>query len=112
MGNRSVIQVNSDSLPYPISFYGHWSGDDNLKAVKTALSSTHARIGDANYLAAQIFYHFAMELGGYDGNLGFGIDTDPYEPEWLDNPIVYVDADTGNYTYENATYDRKGNPIE
>lgn len=112
MGNRSVIQINSDSLPYPISFYGHWSGEDNLKAVKNLLDVHYPRVGDATYFAAQLFYKFAIELGGYDGDLSFGIDTQPYDEEWLDNPIVYVDADNGEYTYQGVTYDREHNPVK
>ena len=108
MGNRSVITIKSDSLPYPIHFYGHWSGTDNLAAVQAVLSSGNARIGDASYLAAQIFSSFALEFGGYDGNLGFGIDTGEFDEEWLDNPTVYVDADNGDYTYQDITYDRFG----
>lgn len=108
MGNRSVIQINSDSLPYPISLYGHWSGEDNLLAVKSLLSAPQARIGDASYLSAQMFYAFAVQFGGYQGDLGFGIDTGNFEEDWLDQPIVYVDADNGDYTYQGITYDRNG----
>lgn len=108
MGNRSVIQINSDSLPYSISLYGHWSGDDNLRAVELALSAPNARIGDASYLSAQLFYQFAITLGGYQGDLGFGIDTGNFEEDWLDQPIVYVDADNGDYTYQGITYNRNG----
>lgn len=110
MGNRSVITIKSDSLPYPIHFYGHWSGTDNLTAIKGLLSKErmNARIGDASYLAAQIFYQFAIVFGDYEGNLGFGIDTGEFDEEWLDNPTVVVDADTGDYTYQGITYDRFG----
>lgn len=111
MGNRSVIQISSASLPYPISIYGHWSGEDNLIAVKNVLTRTD-RIGDANYLSAQLFYEFAVVLGGYDGNLGFGLDTDAYDEAWLDNPIVYVDADNGHYTYKGTTYNHNHLRIE
>lgn len=111
MGNRSVIQIDSESLPYPISFYGHWSGEDNLKAVKELLDANYARIGDVSYFAAQLFYKFAVQLGGYDGDLSFGIDSQPYDEQWLDNPIVYVNADTGEYTYNGQTFDREHNPI-
>lgn len=108
MGNRSVIEISTGTNPYPISLYGHWSGEDNLLAVKTLLSAPHARIGDPTYLTAQLFYEFAVKLGGYDGNLGYGIDTGTYDGGWLDNPTVYVDADTGDYTYQGITYDRNG----
>jgi hypothetical protein len=111
MGNRSVIQINSTTLPYPISLYGHWAGEDNIIAVKNVITRTD-RIGDANYLSAQLFYEFAVTLGGYDSNLGFGLHTGVYDEAWLDNPIVYVDADTGNYTYKGITYNQDHLRIE
>ncbi len=110
MGDRSVIQVNSATLPHPISLYGHWAGEDNLIAVKNVISS--ARLNDPAYLAAQLWCEFAVKLGNYDGKSGFGIDTSVYDEAWLDNPIVYVDADNGTYTYKGITYNHKHLRIE
>lgn len=111
MGNRAVITVvGQDS---EISLYGHWSGDNNLKAVETVLSRTD-RIGDPAFITAQLFYEFAINLGGYDGKLGFGIMTGSMEQEWLDVPTVIVNAMTGEYCLEGyesiTTYAR--NPLE
>ncbi|MFM5968494.1 MAG: hypothetical protein ACKOQ8_05615 [Micrococcales bacterium] len=112
MGDRSVIQINSDSFAYPISLYGHWAGEDNLRAVKIVLDQPEARVGDASYLTAQLFFWFSTALGGYDGELGYGIDTGSHDPDWLDNPIVYINADTGDYTYEGITYNRNHEVIK
>ena len=102
MGDRSLIVVKSKSLPTPITFYGHWSGTDNLEAVRNVLART-GRIGDASYLTAQLFFEFA-KLGNYDGELSFGIDTyEDGEDIWMDNPSVFVDADTGVYEYQGET---------
>jgi len=111
MGNRSVIEITSENLSQPISLYGHWSGEDNLIAVQSCLRAADARIGDPAYLTAQLFHKFAVELGHYDGNLGFGIDVGSYDKDWLDQPSVYVNADTGNYTFDGITYDRAGVPV-
>jgi hypothetical protein len=51
MGDRSYIQIDSKNLEAPIILYGHWSGDDNIRAVKNVLANTD-RIGDAGYLTA------------------------------------------------------------
>ncbi len=110
MGNRSVIEITSDNLAMPISIYGHWSGQDNLTAVQSVLSASDARLGDPAYLTAQLFHQFASVLGHYDGNLGFGIDVGSYDKDWLDNPSVYVNADTGDYTYDGTRYDKDGLP--
>ena len=103
MGNRSFIQVESKEFLAPILFYGHWSGDENLEAVRNVLDRT-GRIGDASYLAAQIFQQFANTLGAYDGELGFGIASGEVSDAWVNSPTVYVDADTGVYTIEGVTY--------
>ena len=104
MGNRAYIQIDSNRLPESILLYGHWSGDDNLKAVQTALQLTD-RIGDATYLAAQIFYQFTT-LAHYDGRLGFGIDVGTMANDiYGDVPTVYVNADTGVYEYEGMAYE-------
>jgi hypothetical protein len=66
------------------------------------------RIGDPNYLAAQLFYEFAIALGNYDGNLSFGIDATGAPAESY-NKTVYVDLDNGTYTYDDVVYDRYGN---
>ena len=103
MGNRAYIQIDSKQLQTPIIFYGHWSGDDNLTAVKNVLGRT-TRIGDPTYLAAQIFYEFAT-LGNYDGELSFGIDTGHLAGgEIADAPSVIVDADNGVYSIGDNVY--------
>jgi hypothetical protein len=114
MGNRAYIQIDSKRLETPIVFYGHWSGDDNLIAVKNVLSKT-SRIGDPSYLAAQIFYEFAIALGNYDGELSFGIDVGTLAgSEWADVPNVFVNADTGEYKIGEIVFDEfvKGSKIE
>ena len=103
MGNRAYIQIDSKRLETPIILYGHWSGDDNLTAVKNVLERTD-RIGDASYLAAQIFYEFAFTLGSYDGGLGFGIDTGHLSSEMGNVDNVYVNADTGEYRVRENTH--------
>jgi hypothetical protein len=100
MGNRAFIQVTSESFPTPLHLYGHWSGEDNLEAVKNVLTRTD-RIGDPTYLAAQLFHEFAVALGGYDGNLSFGIGVGEIdESDWVNAPTVYVNADTGEVTVD------------
>jgi hypothetical protein len=102
MGNRAFIQIESRNLEMPIILYGHWSGEDNLTAVRNVLDRT-GRIGDPSYLVAQIFYEFAIVLGQYDGELSFGIDCGHLGgAEWADTPNVYVNADTGEYTYQDV----------
>lgn len=105
MGDRSIIQISSKEFQTPISLYGHWSGTDNIEAVKNVLART-GRIGDPSYLTAQIFYEFA-KLGEYDGEYSFGIDAfggEPAKPDFMsfanNNPTVFVNADTGEYTYQ------------
>lgn len=104
MGNRAYIEITSQRFPEPVVFYGHWSGDDNITAVKNVLENT-ARIGDPSYLAAQIFYEFAIKLGNYDGGLSFGIETGSLTgTEWINVPSVSVNADTGVYTIDGVDY--------
>lgn len=91
MGDRSTITITSERFPAAITFYGHWSGGQNLEAVRNVMSRT-SRIGDESFLSAQIFAEFT-KLGGYDGELGFGIFALYYD-EW-ENPPVIVNADTG-----------------
>lgn len=99
MGDRAYIQINSESFPEPVILYGHWAGEDNLEAVKNVLRQT-SRIGDAPYLTAQIFYEFAVKLGAYGGDTGFGIWTGELTSDrWEDSPAVIVNADTGEYEY-------------
>lgn len=103
MGNRSFIQVESKQFETPVIFYGHWSGDDNLIAVRSVLERS-GRIGDPSYLCAQIFYEFA-KLGNYDGELSFGISTGNLDgSEWADAPTVVVNADNGEYVCEDVTH--------
>jgi len=103
MGNRAYIQVDSKEFLAPIIFYGHWSGTDNLDAVRSVLART-ARIGDSSYLAAQIFHEFATVLGSYDGELSFGISSGEVADAWVDASTVYVNADTGEYRVDGVTY--------
>lgn len=103
MGDRSLIVVKAESFSTPIAFYGHWSGEQNVEAVRNVLART-GRIGDASYLTAQIFYEFAT-LGNYDGELSFGIDTFGSQDDvWMDNPTVVVNADTGAYSVGGVEY--------
>jgi hypothetical protein len=96
MGDRSMIVVKAEKFVTPIVFYGHWSGEQNIEAVKNVLART-GRIGDAGYLTAQLFWEFA-KLGNYDGELSFGIDANgDTDDTWMDNPSVIVNADTGEY---------------
>jgi hypothetical protein len=68
--------------------------------VRNVLART-TRIGDASYLTAQIFYEFAVALGGYTGDLGFGVETGNLSGgEWTNVPSVIVNADTGEYTID------------
>ncbi len=103
MGNRAYIQIDSIRLSSPIILYGHWSGEDNLTAVRNVLERTD-RIGDVNYLSAQIFHEFA-KLADYQGDLGFGIDVGTIANDiWADVPTVYVNADNGVYVYEGVAH--------
>ena len=102
MGNRAWIEVSAEQFETPISFYGHWSGEDNLTAVRKTLEIS-TRIGDVSYLTAQIFYNFT-QLGRYTGDTGFGIFSG-VSPATDDVDTVYVNADTGAYTYQGITYD-------
>lgn len=95
MGDRSLIIIESEQFETPITLYGHWSGTDNITAVRNVLART-GRVGDPSYLTAQLFWEFA-KLGNYDGELSFGIDTFglPSDTAWVDNESVFVNADTG-----------------
>lgn len=105
MGDRSAIVVNAKSFKTPIVFYGHWAGDYNVLAVRNVLERS-GRIGDVSYLTAQLFYEFAVKLGQYDGELSFGIDAFGGDPDvMMDNPTIYVNADTGVYTLNGVDYD-------
>lgn len=94
MGDRSVITIVSSEAT--VSLYGHWAGTTNLEAVRNVLARTD-RIGDPSYLTAQLFYEFAVNLGGFDGNLGFGIFEGDDDGMWLDNETITVNAETGDY---------------
>ena len=99
MGDRASIYITSEQFEKPIHLYGHYSGEDNIKAVEEVLTHTD-RVGDPMYLTAQIFYKFA-ELGNYTGNLGFGIGVAKDLSDLFDdNPAVVVNADTGSIEYE------------
>lgn len=100
MGDRVWIQINSEQLIMPVLLYGHYAGEDGLQAVMNVIARTD-RIGDPSYLAAQIFYEFAITLGKYEGKLGFGIssgDLTYKDDDYNDNPTVFVNADTGTIT--------------
>jgi hypothetical protein len=98
MGDRASIYITSEQFEKPIHLYGHWSGEDNIRAVEEVLTHTD-RVGDPSYLTAQIFHKFA-ELGNYTGNLGFGISVASDIDYSDDNPPVIVNADTGRIEYE------------
>jgi hypothetical protein len=107
MGNRSLIVVRAENLgEQEIRFYGHWSGTDNVEAVRNVLART-GRVGDPSYLTAQLFHEFSVNLGAYDGELSFGIYCAEVDSDegWIDSPTVYVNADNGNYEYDGTTYE-------
>lgn len=114
MGDRSVIVITTGaSYLDTVTLYGHNSGGDNLLAVQQVLGRAEARVGDISYLTSQLFYEFAVTLGGYTGGLGFGIFAGHAEEAGdSNNPPVIVDADTGNYTYDGKTFDRDGQEEE
>jgi hypothetical protein len=103
MGDRASIYITSQQFEKPIHLYGHWSGEDNIRAVEEVLTHTD-RVGDPMYLTAQIFYKFAVDLGNFTGNLGFGIGVAKDLSDLVDlvddNPAVIVNADTGEIEYE------------
>ena len=105
MGDRSAIVIHSKQFKTPITFYGHWSGETNITAVQNVLART-GRVGDPSYLTAQLFWEFA-NLGSYDGELSFGIDTFGTDgvDNAMDNPTVYVDADTGRFSTNGLEFD-------
>ena len=105
MGDRSLIVIKSKDNPADIVFYGHWSGEDNLTAVREVLAKT-GRIGDS-YLVAELFYEFAVVQGMYEG-LGFGSfgiwsAESGADEGWTDAPTIYVNLDNGSYEYEGET---------
>ena len=105
MGDRSAIVIHSERYKTPITFYGHWSGEQNIEAVKNVLART-GRVGDPSYLTAQIFWEFA-KLGNYDGEYSFGIDTFGVDgvDSLMDNPTIYVNADTGKVSTTGLEFD-------
>ena len=101
MGDRAVIVIKTDASELDtVSLYGHYAGTTNLDAVLNVLAKPSVRIGDIAYLTAQLFYEFAVRLGNYDGGIGYGIYAGADTGEWLDNPTVVVNADTGEYTVQ------------
>lgn len=115
MGNRVWTVISSNDFDgKDIGIYQHWFGDKNLAVVKEVLEVT-GRIGDASYLTAAIISAL-MNASDYDGRESFGISPvdkwDVQYDNWGDNPTLYVDADTGNYTYEDVTYDRWGKQLD
>jgi hypothetical protein len=108
MGNRSniVIRETATQTDNCLILYSHWGGDDNLKAVRNVMAKTD-RVGDP-YLAAQIFHEFTT-LGGYEGNLGYGLWVGHIEDiDEDDNPAIFLDIDTGATTYKGEVYTRQG----
>jgi hypothetical protein len=105
VGDRSAIVIHSERYKTPITFYGHWSGEQNIEAVKNVLART-GRVGDPSYLTAQIFWEFA-KLGNYDGEYSFGIDTFGADgvDNTMDNPTIYVNADTGKVSTTGLEFD-------
>jgi len=107
MGNRSLIVVSNNSDTNLVVMYGHWSGEQNLEAVHNVMADT-GRIGD-NYLVAELFHEFSVNLGGYSGtgSLSFGIWADraeTFSEGWVDSPSVFVNMDTGDYTCDGVDY--------
>jgi hypothetical protein len=103
MGDRSSIYITNDTDDSVIRIYGHWSGDDNAKAVVNLLTRTD-RVGDPMYLTAQAFYEFAITLGGYTGSTGFGIGSATYIDFFDDNEPIVINADTGEVKFEDTHY--------
>lgn len=105
MGDRSAIVIHSERYKTPITLYGHWSGEQNIEAVQNVLART-GRVGDPSYLTAQIFWEFA-KLGNYDGEYSFGIDTFGVDgvDSLMDNPTIYVNADTGKVSTTGLEFD-------
>lgn len=109
MGDRSSIIVKSLQFPLAIQFYGHWSAEQNVTAVTNVLSTTQ-RVGDAGYLAAQLFHEFSAVLGGYQGvasQTGYGIYVIPKGLDMAigdDNPTVTVNADDGTVEFMGERY--------
>ena len=105
MGDRSSIYITNNTDDSVIRIYGHWSGEDNAKAVATLLNKTD-RVGDPMYLTAQMFYEFAVIQGGYTGSLGFGISSATYIDYTEDNEPIVINADTGEVKYQDTQYTR------
>jgi len=105
VGDRSAIVIHSERYKTPITLYGHWSGEQNIEAVQNVLART-GRVGDPSYLTAQIFWEFA-KLGNYDGEYSFGIDTFGVDgvDNAMDNPTIYVNADTGKVSTTGLEFD-------
>lgn len=111
MGDRSLIVVSNNSNTNLVVMYGHWSGEQNLEAVRNVMADTN-RIGD-NYLVAELFHEFSVVLGGYagTGSLSFGIWADraeTFSEGWVDSPTVFVNQDTGEYSCNGETYLAEG----
>jgi hypothetical protein len=106
MGDRASVFITSESMPNPIELYGQWAGLDGVRAIANVLERT-GRIGDHSYLTAQVFYEFAIILGDYTGNLGYGIrSSSNTENGWNDNPDITLNADTGSVWYKGKIYTR------
>jgi len=93
MGNRSniVIRETATQTDNCLILYSHWGGDDNLTAVRNVMAKTDTK------------------LGGYEGNLGYGLWVGSVEEiDEDDNPAIFLDIDTGAATYQGATYTLQG----
>jgi hypothetical protein len=109
MGDRSLIVITNNTDTNLLVMYGHWSGQDNLQAVHNVIEKT-SRIGD-NYIVAEIFHEFSVELGGYagigSGSFGMWADrAETFDEGWVDSPSVYLNADTGDYTCDGVDYSK------
>jgi len=107
MRDRSYIVIESDKFVSDIAIYSHWGGTSNVTIATEILSSTQ-RIGDPEYLTAEIIHASFIE-NSYDGKLGMGVQplTKGSFPEhWGDNPTVYINADTGRWRVGDLEYDR------
>jgi hypothetical protein len=111
MGDRSYIVIESKDFDSDIVIYSHWGGNNNVTVAVNVLTFTQ-RIGDADYLAAEII-RMAFEENNYDGSLGMGVSTlakGTFTENWADNPTVYINADTGRWRVGDTEYDRWAKP--
>lgn len=106
MGDRSRIIITSKEFAAPIHLYGHYSGLDNLQAVKNVMEVTD-RVGDPDYLTSQLFHEFST-MANYGGTLGFGIGSYNDSDSMDDRDPVIVNADTGAYSFGGVDFGGQG----